>query len=324
MHKIYKFTHLFLIATFLCFGSAHGALDFTPPTEKQIALFSVGEMEKSLSLRKVVIPNKRVIDQISAAERAGILGYHGDSIDFMIYQDIIKNVLEIIVLEKPIRKDFHFLAVPLDPVLKIQTKAQLANVFMHDAYPERALYETTFPLNFTIWDNASRLGLNTIEHFVKNEPVKPLGYKKRLVWLFAKLGIDEDEIESLFKAGHKHLNSTTGVILQIFDNKDYAIAKKIAYPSYPNGFISENATVDEFFMNDHYVPPFPHEVRLLLNNHETLNPNNPLKIVRHTPGISSLDMQAYENSQKTRIKNFVFNKLSRNRYIAELQSDWGS
>ncbi|MBA2727182.1 MAG: hypothetical protein H0U49_03300 [Parachlamydiaceae bacterium] len=322
MQKTNTIAEFLIFVTFLCFGSTYGAIDFTPPTEKQIAIFPIGEMEKSLTLRKVVIPNKKVIDQITANEKAGILGYHGNSIDFMIYQDIIRNVIEIIV-EIPIRKDFHFLAVPLDPILKIQTKKQLAAVFTDDLHPERALYETTFPLNFTIWDNASRLGLNSLENFVKNESVKPLGYKKRLVWLFQKLGINEQSIDLLFKTAHNQLNSKTGIILQVFDNNEYTFAKKIAYPSYPNGFISENATVDEYFLNDQYAPPYPHEVRLLLNNKETLNPQNPLKIVRYTPGISYFTMQAYENALKSSIKQLQFSKNSATKYKTELQTTWG-
>ncbi len=322
MYKINKLVLCFILITQFCFGIAQGANGFTPPTQKLLALFPINEIEKSLSIRKVVIPNKRAIEMIASAERAGILGYHGNSLDFMIYQDIIRHVMEII-LEIPIRKDFHFLAVPLDPSLNIQTKELLGSVFMYSQQPERALYDTTFPLNFTLWDNANRLGLNTLENYAKNESVKPLGYRKRLEWLFKKLDIDLDKIDNLFDAAHKYLDSHTGIILQIFDNSDYSFAKKIAYPSYPNGHISENKTVDEYFLNDYYVPPFPHEVRLLLNNKETLNPKNPLKIVRHIPGISQVSLQNYETSMINRIKKFDFNKTSKSKYENELKTAWG-
>lgn len=323
MFKINKFIRFFVVINAFIFGSVQGEGVFTPPTEKQIAMFPIAEMEKSLSIRKVQILNKKVISQIAESESAGILGYHGDSLEFMIYQDIIRHVMEQIV-EIPVRKDFYFLAVPLDPSLDIQTKERLAAIFSSSSQPERALYETTFPLNFSIWDNANRIGLNCIENFVKNESVKPLGYKKRLVWLFKTLGINEKEINVLFSTATAHLNSNTGVILQIFDGSDYAFSKKIAYPSYPNGFISDNATVDEYFLNESFMPPFPHEVRLLLNNAETLNPKNPLKMVRHCPGVSSSSMKSYENSLLKRIKNLSFSKSSRSAYRKELQSVWGN
>lgn len=315
---------LFIFSAFiLCQqGLLEGA--FTSPSQKQIGLVPFSDVEQSFKIRKIFHLGMDQFDAITDTERTGFLGYHGDSIEFMIYQDIIRSVFEII-LEVPIRKDFHFLAVPLDPAVEIQTKAKLVQVFTEHENPSLPLSESTFPLNFSIWDNYNRLGLNSIELYLKNESLKTLGYQKRLKWLFKRLGINEQEINAIFTDALQKLNSPNGVLLQIFDDSEdpYAFAKKIAYPAYPNGYISENQTVDEIFLDESYIPPYPHEVRLMLNTHETLNPKNPLKIVRHIPNISSSVLEDYEKELKNNIKKLSFKKKEVNSYRAAVQKSWG-
>lgn len=291
---------------------------------KQTLLSPLSEIASALEVRKISMPDQSLIDSIVKNEKEGLIGYHGDSLDYMIYQDIIKFVIEIVV-EIPIQSDFYFLAPPLDPSLGIQTKEDLANVFENHKNPGIALYDSTFPLNFSIWDNFNRLGLNSLEQFAKNESVKPRGYRRKLHWFFQTLGINLKEIDKLYTDAYVHLKSQKGVILQIFDEskEPYAFAKKIAYPSYPNGFISENRTIDEYFMDDSFMPPFPHEVRLILNNQETLNPKSPIKIVRYTIDIPSSTKKSYENALKKHIKKLLFNKDAAKNYRSNLKKIWG-
>lgn len=292
---------------------------FSSPSNKQLELTPQVEIDSLLSIRKLVIDNE-FVKKIIETEEAGFIGYHGDSLEFMIYQDIIRLVMEHIV-EVPIRADFHFFAVPLDPQLKIQTKEELVEAFKGEN-PLKNLYDTTFPLNFTIYDNANRLGLNTLENFTKNQSAKPLGYKKRLIWLFNQLGIDEDQIEVLFAAAYSKLSSQNGIILQVFDDSDYSFSKKIAYPAYPNGFISSNVTIDEYFLDDSFLPPYPHEVRLLLTHKETLNPHSPLKIVRHLLETTKSQLSSYERSMNKKIKRLSFSPQGRDAYRSDLLKVW--
>ncbi|MGZ3633300.1 MAG: hypothetical protein ACXWM7_03115, partial [Parachlamydiaceae bacterium] len=166
-----------------------------------------------------------------------------------------------------------------------------------------------------------RLGLNSLEHYLKNESVKPLGYQKRLRWFFKQLGISHSQIDKLFALAHKHLSSSHGVILQIFDTSTplYAFSQELAYPAYPNGFIAANKTVDEYYIDD---LPFPHEIRLLLNNHQTLNPNNPLKIVRHTPDLRKLQRKQYETAMRTAIQKLPYQKNDATKYLNALKQQW--
>lgn len=316
-----KITSYIIFPCLICFAPVLGNASFSSPSEKQLALTPITKMNNLLSIRKFTIPDTPFIQEIIQKEEPGFIGYHGNSLEFMIYQDIIRLIIELIV-EIPIRDDFHFLSVPMDPLLNIQTKETLAEVFKWSGHPEIILYDTTFPLNFTIYDNADRLGLNTLENFIKNQSVKPLGYKKRLVWFFNHLGIDEKEIEHLFTAAYSELSSKNGIILQISEDADYSTSKKIAYPAYPNGFISANVTIDEYLTNEEFVPPYPHEIRLLLTNNETLNPKSPLKITRYFPEEIQSKLSSYEELMKRKINRLKFNKNRRVVYHNDLLSAW--
>ncbi|MBA3286201.1 MAG: hypothetical protein H0U27_14250 [Nitrosopumilus sp.] len=303
------------------FSSLHA--NFISPSQKHLEFISFEEIKKALSIRKITPVLIEDFVQITDREEEGFLGYHGDSLDFLIYQDIIRHVIEIIV-DIPVRDDFHFLAAPLDPLLKIQDKSKLSNIFLKETNPNYTLMDTTFPLNFSIWDNANRVGFNTLENYVKNESNKTRGYDKRLKWFFANLGIAEKEIEVLFTVARKQLKNPKGVILQFFDTSldPYAFSKQIAYPAFPSGCISENITVDKYFMNPAFNAPFPHEVRLLLDNKKTLNPNNHLRIVRHHPEVSDDVIQKYETDLKNKIKQLSYNTAKKDAYRKKLQQIW--
>ena len=188
----------------------------------------------------------------------GFVGYHGDSLDYYIYQDIIRYVMEEIV-GISVRPDFHFLAVPLDPMQSIQTKGHVLRVFEERNNNPSPPLAIQFPLNFTLWDNLNRFGINTLEHYNNDESVKPLGYARRLKWLFQRLGMQDNEIAKLFALAKEQLSASKGVIIQIFDTsfKPYEFTKNIAFPAYPNGYMAVNKTVDEYFMDDSLFPLIP-------------------------------------------------------------------
>lgn len=321
MTKINKW--LLYLTTIICgFNSTFSlnAAQFIAPSEKQLNLLTFKKIQKSLEIRKVEIFESSTFTSITQNETEGFLGYHGNSLDFYIYQDIIRFIFEEI-LNFQIQKDFHFFAAPLDPILTIQSKKELTKIFASSKKPALALYDTTFPLNFSLWDNSNRLGLNSLEHYLKNESVKPLGYQKRLKWFFKKLGIPQDQILKLFTVAHKKLKSTHGVILQVFDTsaKPYAFSQELAYPAYSNGFIAENKTIDEYYTTD---LPFPHEIRLLLTNHQTLNPNSPLKILRKVPEIHRAERKQYEIEMRNAIQKLPYNSSKTTKYLETLKKLW--
>lgn len=302
---------------------------FTSPSAKQRYLQSDFEESfiRTQELRKIAPLSKNqksAFNKIIENEVQGFIGYHGDSLDFYIYQDIIRYIMEEIV-GVSVRADFHFLAVPLDPAQSIQTKSQFMFLFAdRNSNSTLKLSESTFSLNFTLWDNLDRLGLNTLEKYNNNESVKPLGYARRLKWLFQRLGIAEAEIGKLFAYAKEQLSSSKGVILQIFDTsvKPYEFAKRIAYPAYPNGFMAANKTIDEFLLDEGYVPPYPHEIRLLLNNRETLNPNNSLRINRYTPELSKETLKKYQTNLRNTVKNLMYKPSKKDSYFQELRACW--
>lgn len=217
-----------------------------------------------------------------AAEVTGFIGYHGDSLDFLIYQDIIRIAVEEI-LSIPIRKDFHFVSTPLNRQHAMQSLEKLSLEFVKEGYQPLVVAKNTFPLNFTIYANHNRLGLNSIINFSQNIGHNSLSNRHDLKMFFDELGLDSELVNILYDLAYQHLESTTGVLLQFFDTSTspYSFANACSYASYPNGFITDNRLIQEFFL-ENSSGEYPQELRLMLNLHGTLNPYCPLLIKRYT------------------------------------------
>ncbi|MGZ3732816.1 MAG: hypothetical protein ACXU9U_03660, partial [Parachlamydiaceae bacterium] len=63
---------------------------FIPPSDKQLNVFTLKKIQKALEVRKVEKFDISLFSSITKKEKEGFLGYHGDSLDFYIYQDIIR------------------------------------------------------------------------------------------------------------------------------------------------------------------------------------------------------------------------------------------
>ncbi len=325
---------LYLVHILFCVLCISGSVAFASgarfisPSDKQSRLTANFEesFARTAELRKLAPLSREQTDwlnEIVKGEELGFLGYHGDSLDYYIYQDIIRYVMEDIV-GISIRSDFHFFAVPLDPAHTIQTKMQLVQALEDPVGASLPLSESTFTLTFTLWDNLDRLGVNTLEHFIHNKSVKPLGYPRRLKWLFQRLGLPHSSIERLFVQARAFFPSSTGVILQVFDTSPspYELAKKIAYPAYSSGLLAANKTVDEYFLDDSLLTSYPPEVRLLLSPQDTLNPHNALKTVRYTLETSKESIKKYRQNLRQRIQELPYNRSLRDSYMQELQTYW--
>lgn len=320
MKNVVLFSTLVYLFSFSCMNSLQS--EFVPPSERSMSALGISKIEEACSLRGINTDSKNLGYELTEKEKAGFLGYHGNNIEFLIYQDIIRMVIEEII-QLPVRDDFHFLSVPLDPTHNIQTKEQLAEVFLSEKNPSLALADTTFPLNFSIWDNMNRQGLNSLENYEHNKSYKPLGYKRRLHWFFDRLGIKKGKIENLYKELSVEMNANIGVIVMFFDEsqESYQLSKKIAYPAYPNGFIAANRTVDEYFL-DAFNSSFPHEIRLILNNHQTLNPASPLKMNRILPDWFTLEYKRSREKLRKSIKKLSYSKEKVESYKKELINAW--
>lgn len=242
--------------------------------------------------------------------------------DVLIYQDIIRAVVEEI-LDIPIRKDFHFLSTPLDRNKHSQTLEELSSLFVKN-YRGQEVMQRTFPLNFTLYGNHNCFGLNSVVNFSKNISYSPTQNRKELIQFFDYLGIDTQLLEWLYILAYQHIDSKAGLLLQLFDTSPtpYAFADASSYASYPNGFISENRLIHEFFLDNAYGE-FPHEMRIILNLQGILNPRSPFLIKRYTK-VQPNKLKAWEQELRALIKNSSFDATKKEELKQELLRNWNN
>lgn len=292
----------FLLLTLICItlfaSKAVAGGEFEAPTKRYLAMVSVDEIKYHLKMKHVGLDYRELFEKAIANEQIGFMGYHGDSIDLLIYQDIIRVICEEI-LGVPIRKDFHFLSIPLTPSHHFEVPEELVQEFTSKRYYSDKILKSTFPLNFVIYANHNRCGLNSVENFTKNRTAVHDYYSETLISFFERLGLAPNLVNDLFQIAYAHLDSKSGVLLQVFDGSTvpYAFANQTCYSSYPNGFIAENQQISDYML-DNQLRDFPHELRLLLNAKMNLNPNSPLIIKRYTK-IQPSKLKAWEQDLRT-------------------------
>lgn len=309
---------IFLLILMFIFGDIV-AQEFESPTAREINFATIEQIKYNLRGKGVGLEYKDQFDKLVAEEEIGFLGYYGDGLDFLIFQDIVRITVEEIV-GIPIRKDFHFLSIPCHKMCS--SLEALSQQFVKDHYQEQFVAENTFPLNFTLYSNHNRCGLNSVVNFTKNTNDTSMKHRQELMYFFEQLGIDSSIVEMLYENAYRHLITKTGVIIRLFDNStpSYAFGNAFSYASYPNGFITENRLISEYFL-DNSSREFPQELRFTLTLEGILNPNAPLSIKRFTK-IQPSKLKAWEDEARNLIKTLSYNCEKCNELKAALQKAW--
>lgn len=298
-------------------------LEFVSPTKQYLAEVTLDQIKYNLKGKGVGLEYRELFDKAIAEENIGFMGYHGDSLDFLVYQDIIRIFIEEI-LEIPVRKDFHFVAAPFKINNAIHSLEDLSNFFVHSVYCSPIILDNTFPLNFSIYSNHNRLGLNTVLNFSKNVGERAHVQRKELQYIFEKSGMDSNLLEVIYDISHQYLDSTAGVLLQFFDTSPtpYEFANTVGYASYPNGFIAENKLLSEYFLDNHVVES-PQELRLVLDVGRVLNPKSPITIKRYTK-IQPSKLKAWEQKLRELIRSSSFDPSKRDLLQQDLLHTWNN
>jgi hypothetical protein len=81
------------------------------PIQQFLELYSIEEIQYNLRLDDVTLAYNDLFQKAASYESEGFIAYHGDSLDYRIYQDAIRLTLqEVIGIQIP--QDFHFLDIP--------------------------------------------------------------------------------------------------------------------------------------------------------------------------------------------------------------------
>lgn len=314
----------FLLLSCIFFRAASDAngTEFESPSKHQIMVITQDVIKYNLRGKGVGLDYKELFEKAIAEEKIGFMGYHGDGIDFLIYQDIIRITVEEI-LGIPIRKDFQFVSVPIQTNASLHSLEELSLLFKKDTFQSQ-IEKNTFPLNFTMYSNHNLSGQNSVINFTKNLSDTAIRNRNELKQLFEQLGMDPLLVETLYNISYTHLDNKAGVLLQFFDSSlsPYAFANREGYASYPNGFIAENRQVSEYFF-DNITWEFPQELRLILNLHGVLNPNSPIIIKRYTK-IQPSKLKACEKDLRTLIQACSFDSIKRDELRESLLQAWNN
>lgn len=304
--------------------SALNSTEFESPSKRQMTLTAIDQIKYNLKIKGAGLDYRELFDKAIADEKIGFIGYHGDDLDFLIYQDIIRIIVED-VIEIPVKKDFHFIAIPLSTEYSFQSLEELSSLFVKDKYQAHTIAKNTFPLNFAIYSNHNCAGLNSVINFSKNLAEASLRHRKEeLGLLLEKLEMDPQLIETLFDIAYQRLDSKTGVLLQFFDHaiSPYAFGNAVSYASYPNGFLAENRLISEYFL-DNSSGEFPQELRMVVNVRGVLNPTSPLSIKRYTK-IQPNKLKAWEQDLRMLIKAEAFDPDKRDELRQSLLQVWSN
>jgi hypothetical protein len=327
---IILFTSLFLSAGIPTETEYHG------PTEQLIKRESWGRIEGKLKKMKIPLDFIPYFNSIAELETWGHIGYHGSNQNFRIYQDIIKLTIEEL-LEIPIRDDFHFLRVPGDKDLNLETTDQFFKYWGKNIDNKNEIRaKQLLALNFAIYSNFDEEGSCSLSLFIKDYSKTNLNYKSKLTPFYDKLGISSKALNGLYAIGTKWLDEDIGILLQIsenshefdYNNEAYNYIDMICYPSKKGGIIYGSKPISthyERILSDSYVKSkvdIAPQLRLLISNQYTLNPSSDL-IVRRWDFYDTERIAEYEQEMREYIRNMKYDANKVQAYREKLLEIWG-
>ncbi|MBA3603020.1 MAG: hypothetical protein H0W50_05130 [Parachlamydiaceae bacterium] len=308
------------------------------PTESLIIRETWGKIESSLVSQNVPTEMIPLFDKIAKKEDWGHIGYHGSTQEFRFFQDVIRFTIEEI-LAIQIKKNFHFLRIPGDSDLNLNTIKEFVkywgeeNVNNRDSIRAKQLLS----LNFGIYSNFKSKGSCSVKLFAKDKSSKPISYIDQLIPFYEKMGIKNSEasLKKLHKIFSTCLKSDSGILLQFSENSHlssstkeaYNFADKLCYPAKSGGYRYDEKLISAHFkraMSDDYMnnaADISDQIRLLVNNRHTLNPFSHFTIQRWDL-VDAKAVTDYEKEMRLSIRKLTYDSKKVVNYHDSLMKEW--
>ncbi len=326
-------TILLLIATNLTAGIPMEG-PYLSPSEQLIRRETRLRIERKLNDMHLPLDLIPFFDSIASLEDWGHLGYHGANQGFRVYQDIIRFTIEELV-GIPIREDFHFLRVPGDPDLNLNSMKEFENYWGKIDNTSEKRAKQLLSMNFGIYSNFDVKGSCSVNLFVKDMSKTKINYAKILAPFFKDLGLPQTALSALFEIGHKWFDEEGGILLQVSErshlddisNEAYNFADTQGYPAKKRGYRYGTALLSNHFerlMTDQYVQKkldISPQLRLLINTRYTLNPFSYLNIKRYDL-YDSQTVSSYEEEMRNLIRSLPYDALQIEKFQQELLKQW--
>ncbi len=303
--------------------------DFSSPTALFLEENSTKDIKYNLRLDDVKMNCSGLFNKAIEGETEGFVGYHGDSLSYRVFQDIIRTVIEEIV-DISIPEDFHFLAVPFHHEQKVNLMPDILSYFTPDHDLSQQIDGQLFPIQPTLYSNYNTLGTCPVGCFYHNIPHTNFQrdhLEKELECMFIWLGIDTAKVSEVFDLALEALDdgkNERGILLQVFDSIScqgagcYPFVDDCCYPAYPNGYPYQNKSISEYIYGSCGFPP---EMRIVVTNEHTLNPTSSLRMKRYdTFKISTL--QEHDRVLREYITNLSYDIEKQEEYRAMLLDAW--
>jgi len=286
-------------------------MPYRSPSARYIDTYGWESISQGLKNIGTNMIHRTTFDRISHREEIGFIGYHGSTQEFRIFQDLIRVILEEIV-DLPIREDFHFLRLPGHPAFFYKNLSE---------YPKG--YDPTFFLcmNYAIYGNHTNPFSSSYYYFAVNGSSQRVIYEKEIQWIFETLEIETDIIPALFALGRSLIGHENGVIYQIFDMSHYD-PRQPYYALADTQCISWGySTLFSKVVEGVHPTPFPNQIRMLMNNHATLNPYSSL-IIKRFDKYPAETISSYMQQLREAIRSLNFSVEKATAYRSHLLQLW--
>jgi hypothetical protein len=303
-------------------NSAAEKAAWTGPTKRHLRYEAYWKIEPYLLSHNVTPEMNQILQEAISQEEEGFMGYHGSKQDFRIYQDMIRFGLEE-VLQIPIRPDFHFLRIPGDPDLNVNSASAFLKNHPRDINDDLPLEaKQLLSMNMSLYGNYKDQNQFSVYFFARNTHWgnHTYNYEKQLIPFFKALGIDPAYIHGAFSIAKECLPSS-GVLLQIFDSSEnYQLADSQTYLAKTNGKRHELKKPISHLLQDPECKIFP-QFRYVMNNQTTLNPHSPISMKRYD--LATPQAQAeYEKKMRSYFHALPVDKAAKNAYADRLHKIW--
>lgn len=305
---------------------------YQAPTQRQIAYESLENIQWVLEYSGTSSRYLPFWTEIIANEESGFFGYQAAKQGYRVFQDIIKIIFEEI-LEFEIKKDFHFLRIPLDPSLReFSSSKNFLEIFpsIDDGIPQQR--DQIISMNYTLFGNFSDFSQCTVCYFAQNHSWFTIDYGKKLVFLFKELGLPINVIPELLQIGSEIERFQTGVIFQFFDESQhtanshaYDLVNLMCYPALGAGHYDSKVPLP---LSQIYQETFPKkfdsgtgQLRLLMNTSLSLNPYGDLTIRRYDL-LDAKKVEKYEGRLRQKIASLARDYLLVENYKNKLKVAW--
>lgn len=286
-------------------------ISYRSPTARYIEAYGWESISQGLKNIGTNMIHRTTFDRISHREEIGFVGYHGSRQEFRIFQDLIRVILEEIVA-LPIREDFHFLRTPGHPAFSYKNLSESGNAY----YADRFLC-----MNYAIYGNHTNPFSSSYYYFAVNGSSQKVNYEKEIQWIFETLGIAPDTIHSLFALGLDWIGHENGVLYQIFDMSHYD--PRQPYYALADAQCLSIGSPSRFsqVVQGMHPTPFPNQIRMLMNNQATLNPNSSLIIKRYDK-YPEETIKAYMQELREAVRSLSFSIEKVAAYRSHLLQLW--